>query len=65
MWKVEVEGRWTIATVLFGFVRHSNPLKDEPLHFPGLESIYKPTGLHHPVHPITASEFRSADVWRQ
>ena len=24
VWKVE--GRWTIATVLFGFVRHSNPL---------------------------------------
>lgn len=61
----QVNNRWTVATALFGFVRESNPLKDEFLHRCGTESIYKPTGLHHPVHPIPASEARSANVRSQ
>ena len=36
----QMKGRWTIATVLFGFVGNSSPHKDKSLHRRGIESIY-------------------------
>lgn len=36
VWKVE--GRWTIATVLFGFVRHSNHLRRLKITFSWLRT---------------------------
>ena len=35
------------------------------LQFPGVESIYKPTRFYPPLHPISTSESRSPDVYRQ
>ena len=61
----QVKTRWTVATALFGFVRELSPLKDKFLHLRGTESIHKPSGFHHQIHPIPTSEARTANVWGQ